>query len=72
MHQYIISTGTVTYAIKGRDLLRRNGFKAEAHRATSTERIGCGYGIVVSGNITTAKSLLENAGIKILDVKQKN
>ena len=29
MKRYIIATGTVTYAIKGRDLLRKKGFKVK-------------------------------------------
>ncbi len=69
MSRYIISTGTITYAIKGRDLLRRKGFTAHIERRTAgLSSAGCGYNIVVTGNIETVRELLSNAGIKILDI----
>ena len=69
MSKYIISTGTITYAIKGRDLLRRKGFTAHIERRTSgLSSAGCGYNIVVNGDIETVSSLLSNAGVKILDI----
>ena len=46
MKRYIITTGTVTYAIKGRDLLRRKGFNVKIERITSGKgSAGCGYSI---------------------------
>ncbi len=71
MKKYAVQTGTVTYAIKGRDLLRRNGFRAGIERGTSSKNSGCGYSVVVEGDIDTALSLLKDAGIKILGVREK-
>lgn len=71
MKRYIISTGTVTYAIKGRDLLRKKGYKVNIERITGTATLGCGYAIILSGDITTAEKLLRENGIKILEISEK-
>lgn len=72
MRSYLISTGTITYAIKGRDLLRKKGFKAKIEKTISGKgNLGCGYAIALEGDILTAKSILRNAGIKILDINER-
>lgn len=70
MNKYIIATGTVTYALKGRDVLRRNGFKAYVERSTDKNRIGCGYTIRVTGEADKISEVLQKAGVKVLDVKR--
>ena len=72
MNRHIIVTGTVTYAIKGRDVLRKKGFKVAIERnSTGLSRYGCGYGIVVDGNIEHATEILKDYGVKILDIKKE-
>ncbi len=68
---YIIVTGTVTYAIRGRDLLRRNGYNANMEKTKSGLKNGCGYSITVSGDIEQIEYLLRDAGIKILEIIEK-
>ncbi|MBQ7725543.1 MAG: DUF3343 domain-containing protein [Clostridia bacterium] len=68
MSQTVISTGTVTYAIKGRDLLKRKGYQAKVIRHSSAA--GCGYGIAFSGDRNKAEALLREAGVKILDIQE--
>ncbi len=70
MGKYSISTGTVTYALRGRDVLRYNGIKAFVERSTAPDAIGCGYSITATGDINKITELLKNRGIKILDVKE--
>ncbi len=70
MEKFIIVTGTITYAIKGRDLLRRMGYKASIERITAGDRIGCGYGILTFGDTQIIKSILNNNDIKILDIRK--
>lgn len=71
MKRYIISTGTITYAIKGRDLLRRHGYTAHIERRTAgLGSAGCGYNIILTGDAEAAKSLLSGAGIKINDINE--
>ena len=72
MKKYIIKTGTVTYAIKGKDVLKRNGISAKVERITNVkEALGCGYAIVIEDDITKAETLLKNAGVKILEISSK-
>lgn len=69
MKRYIITTGTVTYAIKGRDLLKRKGFNVKIERITSGKgSAGCGYSIITDGDITAAEKLLRQAGVKIIEI----
>lgn len=72
MKRYIITTGTVTYAIKGRDLLRKKGYKVKIERITSGKGAkGCGYGIILDGDIGEAENILRTAGVKILEINEK-
>ena len=65
----MIVTGTITYAMRGRDILRKNGFNAMVERNSSgLGRMGCGYGIVIYGELGNAVELLRENGVKIIDV----
>ena len=68
MKRYIIATGTVTYAMKGRDLLRKNGFTVKIERITGDKTLGSGYVLVLTGDIKEAEKILNNGGIKILKI----
>lgn len=69
MQRYVISVGSVTYAIKGRDLLRKSGYKSHIERKTNTNgNAGCGYVIVAEGNRNQITDILKNSGIKILKI----
>ena len=71
MKRYIIATGTVTYAIKGKELLRKKGFKVNVERITGKVALGCGYAIILYGNIVEAEKLLRENGVKILEISEK-
>ena len=71
MKKYVITTGTVTYAIKGRDLLRKHGYNVKIERIASGASSGCGYSIILNGELEEAESILRNAGIKILEINEK-
>lgn len=71
MKRYVIATGTVTYAIKGRDILRRHGFSARVERRTANlSHAGCGYAVVVQGDISKAEDILRESGVKILGIEE--
>lgn len=71
MHGFSVVTGTITYAIKGRDILRRYGYKAHIEKITDTsQNVGCGYTIVLKGDIMKAQDILRNAGVKILQIRE--
>ena len=69
MQRHIVSVNSITYAIKGRDLLRKQGFKAYIERKTnSTGDAGCGYVIITEGNRDKIRNALVNSGIKFLQI----
>ena len=71
MKKYVITTGTVTYAIKGRDLLRKNGYNVKIERISLGKSAGCGYSIILTGDIEGAEELLRQSGIKFLEINEK-
>lgn len=69
MKQTVFATGTITHAIKGRDILRRHGFKANMERMKyGMKDYGCGYGIVATGNPAVIERLLREQDVKILKI----
>lgn len=71
MKRYFIITGTVTYAIKGRNLLKQSGYFAEIRRLTDiSANVGCGYGIYTECEPKTAKELFLKNGIKYLGFRE--
>lgn len=72
MKRYFIITGTVTYAIKCRDVLRRNGCHAELKRTSNTTgNVGCGYGVLSACDLSEIKRLLQANGIKYLQIREE-
>jgi len=71
MKRYRISTSSVTYAIKTKDLLRRNGFKATVERSNlDYGKKGCSYSVVVEGNLFNIQNVLRNVGVKINEITE--
>lgn len=69
MKEKYILCSSVTYAIKGRDLLKRKGFKAYVKRPTGGG-CGCGYCIVVrEEDADEALKILQDADVKISNTK---
>ena len=69
MQRHTISVGSVTYAIKGRDLLRKLGIKAYIERKTNTNGgVGCGYVIIAEGNRNQIVNALNDSKIKISEI----
>lgn len=67
MKKQLIQVSSITYAIKGRDILKSKGIRAYVERSPADmDRVGCGYSIFVKGDIETAENILNNAGIKVL------
>ncbi|MBE6739667.1 MAG: DUF3343 domain-containing protein [Ruminococcaceae bacterium] len=69
MKRYVVATGTVTHAIKGREILKKRGIAAETERMKyGTENYGCGYGIVTGGNIEEIERILKKENVKIIKI----
>lgn len=66
MGKPIIVVGSVTYAMKGRDLLARYGIRSSVERIyRSTNGRGCGYSIYVPQRTDEAERILRQAGIPV-------
>ena len=62
-----IKVGSLTYAMKGRDILYKNGYKAYMTRNPHPfEDEGCGYVIYVKNVDKKCFEILKRNGIKIL------
>ena len=69
MQRHIILLNSITYAIKGRDLLRKQGFRAYIERKTNNiGNSSCGYVIIANGNKNKIIRILAESGIKIINV----
>lgn len=61
-----IKVASVTYAMKGRDLLQKNGYKAYLTRNPNPDSDeGCGYVIYVNNIDSRCFNILEKGGIKV-------
>ncbi len=66
---FILSS--ITYAMKGRDLLNSKGIKIEIKRVPKNKALsGCGYGFLVFDKAEKAAKILEKSQIKVLDIKK--
>ena len=68
MRKIMIVTPSVTYALKGRDILRRQGFSARVERRNRQNGGGCGYGIVTDGDVSKVERALRGASVKIIEI----
>ena len=72
LDEIVIATGTVTQALKGKDVLLKNHYPAEIERMKyGTENYGCGYGIVTKGKSPVIENLLRDNNVKVLKILPK-
>ena len=72
MDQPFIAVSSITYALKGRDLLRKMGFGAYVERTPEHQnRTGCGYGIYVRGDAAAAEHILRQHGVRVLQRRER-
>jgi len=64
----VIELKSITYAIKAREILRRNKIKATMEKAFGNSKKGCVYYVVVSGNCYYALELLKRNGIEATQI----
>lgn len=65
----IILVGSVTYAMKAREMLSKHGIRAAVERVPPSEASGCGYGVRVPegpDKADQAERILREGGIKVL------
>lgn len=67
MGKPLIVVGSITNAIKGRDLLARMGIHSYVERTPrSGSNGGCGYSIYVPENTDRAETVLRGYGIRVV------
>ncbi|MDO4743248.1 MAG: DUF3343 domain-containing protein [bacterium] len=72
MRKYLIATGTVTYAMKAKNILGKKGYRVRVEKTRSNYKSnGCGYGVVIWCNdIIPIEELLVSSGVKILGIEE--
>lgn len=66
MEKQLITVGSVTYAMKGKEILLRHGIRAFVEKTPKRAgNSGCGYGISVAGDIQRAAAILTQNGIRV-------
>ena len=66
MKKILLMVSSVTYAMKGRDLLFRHGIRGYVERIPKTGDTGCGYGIYVPQGADAAERILRENHIRVL------
>lgn len=66
MGKPLIVVSSVTYAMKGRELLSRRGFRVFVERIPKTAETGCGYGLYVPDGADEAETVLRENNIRVL------
>lgn len=66
MGKPLILVSSVTYAMKGREILAKAGIQAMVQRVPQTKETGCGYGLYVPKSADRAEQILRENNIKIL------
>lgn len=70
MKEYFFLLSSITSAMKGEDILHRNGFKASVFRDTKINPFGCGYIIKAFGEKEKMEGILKRSGIRVNETKE--
>lgn len=66
MGKPLLVVSSVTYAMKGRELLFRHGIRGYVERIPKTQETGCGYGIYVPQGADAAERILMENHVRVL------
>lgn len=70
MRQMVIKVGSVTYAMKGRNVLQGYGIRARVVKTPKPQKNeGCGYSLVLRDPPMNVSEILRRAGVEVLDAK---
>lgn len=66
-----IHVGSITNAMRAKRLLEAKGVTAYIHRATNPpDGDGCGYSVLVVGDVSTAEKILRSGGVRVVRVSE--
>ncbi|MFI3324974.1 MAG: putative Se/S carrier-like protein [Clostridia bacterium] len=71
MKEKLIIVGSITYALKAKDILLKHGIKSYIERNTKTREYGCGYSIFIPNKFEQAETLLREFNVKILAIIER-
>lgn len=70
MKKVIIKVGSVTYAMKAKNILQQYGMRAKVIKMVSTKKNeGCGYSVSVENPKQNVAELLRREGITVSEMK---
>lgn len=71
MANYYIHVGSITNAMRGKQLLEEQGIRAFLHRTSHPmEGDGCGYSLLISNTEEQAAQILRQRGVRVIRVTQ--
>lgn len=71
MSRPVLLVNSVTFALKGHELLKMNGISSRIIRNTEFKAIGgCGYGLMIDSDPMVAQNILMRGGIKVIRIIQ--
>lgn len=71
MRKSYIKVNSVTHAIKAKNLLNSQGIYAQVVRNDKPDkREGCGYAVLVDGDLSRAETILRNNHVKIIGISE--
>lgn len=71
MSNHYIHVGSITNAMRGKKLLEAEGIRAYMHRTSQPgEEDGCGYRLLVTGDVSRAEGILRRRGVRVIRVSQ--
>lgn len=69
MGNHYIHVGSVTNAMRGKQLLEEQGIRAYLHRVSRpADGDGCGYSLLVTDAVEKAISILQKRGVRVIRV----
>lgn len=69
MANFYIHVGSVTNAMRGKQLLAEQGITAYLHRSSRpADGDGCGYSLLVTDNIQKVEQLLRQRGVRVIRI----
>ena len=70
MKEYFFLLSSITSAMKGEEILRKNGYKAFVFRDSSINSYGCGYIIRTTGDKERMAEILKKSGIRVNEIRE--
>ena len=69
MANHYIHIGSITNAMRGKQLLEEQGIRAYLHRTSHpADGDGCGYSLLVTDAIELAVTLLQKRGVRVIRI----